>query len=85
MTVTIGTVTLPESEVAHYYESGLYLVMYTKVYQLFYTAASRQYYGQMVFHLPREKGQPGLVKRGRYKAMTAEQVNRLIGFDLLRV
>lgn len=82
-TVKIGPVELTEQEIQAIYETGLYLVTYTKIYQLFYSVASRQYYGQLVYKLNRQKGQPGFVKRGRFATLSADDVNRLVGFDLL--
>ena len=82
-TVKIGPVELTEQEIQAIYEAGLYIVTYTKVYQLFYSVASRQYYGQLVYEMNRAKGQPGFVKRGRFATLSAINVNRLVGFDLL--
>lgn len=49
----------------------------------FLKVASRQYYGQLVYEMNRAKGQPGFVKRGRFATLSADDVNRLVGFDLL--
>ena len=78
--VKIGNVELLPQEAAEVYERGLYIVAFRRVYQVNYSAAQGRYYGQEVYYsadsLP-------LTRRGRYVSMTAAEVNRLIGHELL--
>ncbi len=77
MIVKIGTVELTEQEAEKLYFEKKYIVNYSGVYQLFYSAAQRRVYGQKIY------SSKGLTKRGRFFAFTAEQVNRLIGIELV--
>nr|DAG43310.1 MAG TPA: hypothetical protein [Caudoviricetes sp.] len=78
--IRIGSVELTPEEAAAAYERGLYIVAFRRVYQVNYSAAQGRYYGQEVYYsadpLP-------LTRRGRYISMSAAEVNRLIGHELL--
>ena len=78
--VKIGNVDLFPEEAAEAYERGLYIVAFRRVYQVNYSAAQGRYYGQEVYYsadsLP-------LTRRGRYFSMSAAEVNRLIGHELM--
>ena len=78
--VKIGRVELFPEEAAEAYERGLYIVAFRRVYQVFYSQAQRQYYGQQVYY---SSAAVPLTRRGRYIAITGGEVNRLIGHDLL--
>ncbi len=77
--VKFGTTEILESDVATMYKEGKYVCNYGGIYQIFYSPASKQYYGRKVIH---HKGYAG---RGRYYAHTAEQVNRVMGEDILAI
>lgn len=73
---TIGGVELPREEAEMTYSRKLYIVAYTGVYQILFSQAQDRYRGQKVY------SEKGLSRRGRFYAMTAPQVNELIGKDL---
>lgn len=78
--IKIGNLNLPETEVSAYYNRGEYVVTYSRIYQIMYSTAQGQYYGNLIFTKPTYGG---FVKRGTYAAMGAAEVNRLVGGDLL--
>lgn len=75
--VKIGTVELTEEEAYKMYEEGKYIVTYSKIYQLFYSAAQKRVYGQQIY------SQKGLARRGRFYSMDGETVNHILGFNLV--
>ena len=62
-----------EQEVQKWYEEGRYIVTYNGVYQIFYSQAQQTYYTHPIIY------ENGMVCRGRFFAMTAEHVNKLLG------
>ena len=77
--VKIGNIELTEAEATRLYEERRYLVTYSKIYELHWSNAQKRVYGSVIYR------QPGLAKRGRFHAMTAEAVNHLINFSLLNI
>lgn len=75
--VKIGNVELHESEVQKLYEEKKYIVSYVGVYQIFYSNAQRQFYGQKVID------QRGIARKGRFHTMTAEAINNVLGKKIL--
>lgn len=75
--VRIGGVELTPEEAERYYLEGKYIVTYGCIYQLFYSAAQKRVYGQVIYR------SQGMTRRGRFFAMGAETVNHLVGFDLV--
>lgn len=73
----IGGVKLSLIEVEEIYNNGLYVVTYGGVWQVNYSSAQRQYYGQMVI---KEKG---IAPRGRYSTMTGKAINKILGKTIL--
>lgn len=73
----IGRVELTPEEAERYYLEEKYIVTYGCIYQLFYSTARKRVYGQVIY---RSKG---MTRRGRFFAMDAEAVNRLVGFNLV--
>lgn len=76
--VIIGNLTLSHDEVLKHYCDHKYIITYSAVYQLFYSAAQRRAYAAEIFRAP------NLTRRGTYRAATAAEVNKLLQFDLLR-
>lgn len=76
--VIIGKLTLSHDEVLKHYCDHKYIITYSGVYQLFYSAAQRRTYGIEIYRAP------NLTRRGTYRAATAAEVNQLLQFDLLR-
>ena len=68
-----GTVECTEQEVQKWYEEGRYLVTYNGVHQIFYSQAQQTYYTHPIIY------KNGMVCRGRFFAMKAEHVNKLLG------
>lgn len=75
--VKIGNVELYESEVQKLYEEKKYIVSYSGVYQIFYSNAQKQFYGQKVIE------QKGIAARGRFYTMKADAINNVIGEKIL--
>lgn len=75
--VKIGNVELYESEVEKLYKEKKYIVSYCGVYQIFYSNAQKQFYGQKVIN------QKGIAARGRFYTMTAETINHVLGEKVL--
>lgn len=76
--VKIGSVELTPDEAEKYYSEGKYIVTYGRIYQLFYSAAQKRVYGQVIYR------HPGMTRKGRFFAMDAKTVNHLVGFNLVR-
>ncbi len=81
--VKIGSVELTEAEAARLYADGKYILTYSKVYQIHYSAAQDIYYGTVVYSKP-TRGGCGFTRRGRFFAMDAAEINKVIGVELLR-
>ena len=75
--VKIGNVELTTAEAARLYIEDKYIVTFSKVYSIEYSMAQKRYYGRVVY------AYPGMAKRGRFHALTAKEVNHLIGHPLL--
>ena len=75
--VRIGGVELYESEALKLYQEEKYIVTYSRIYQLFYSAAQKTVYGQEIYH------QKGMTRRGRFYAMDGKSVNDLVGYSLV--
>lgn len=73
----IGGVEPLREEVEMTYSQKLYIVAYTGVYQISFSQAQDRYHGQRVY------SERGPSRKGKFYAMTAPQVNELIGKDLL--
>lgn len=76
--VKIGRVELTEKECEQYYDNNLYIVTYSKIYQIMYSTAQKRYYGHTVY-----SNNGGMTRRGRFYAITAREINRFLGFNLL--
>lgn len=75
--VKIGNVELTEVEAFKLYESGKYIVTYSRIYQLHYCQPSQMVYGSEIYR------QQGMARRGRFHAVDAKAVNHLLGFKLV--
>ena len=77
--VKIGNVELYESEAMRYYQENKYIVTYSHIYQLFYSAAQQKVYGNSIYYCK------GMTRRGRFYIFDGAEVNRLVGANLVRV
>lgn len=77
-TVIIGNLAISHDEVLKLYFEHKYIITYSAIYQLFYSAAQRRAYASKIYSAP------NLTRRGTYRAATAAEVNELLQFDLLR-
>lgn len=75
--IKIGNVELCEREVQKLYEENKYIVTYSGVYQIFYSNAQRQFYGQKVIE------QKGIAGKGRFYTMKADAINHVLGEKIL--
>lgn len=76
--IIIGNTKLSHADALQYYCSHKYIITYSAIYQLFYSAAQRRAYASEIYHAP------NLTRRGTYRAATAAEVNELLKFQLLR-
>lgn len=81
--VKIGPVELLEEEARKMYSENKYIVTYTKIYQIHFSQAQNRFYGSCIYTYDR-KGGPGMTRRGRFYALPASEVNRLVGCPLVR-
>ena len=78
--IKIGTVELYESEANKMYEDGMYIVTYSKIYQLMKGGNGYPHvYGREIYH------KPGMARRGRFHVFSAADVNDLVGHNLVNV
>ena len=75
--VKFGTLALEEEKVAKLYEEKKYICTHKAIYQIMYSNAQCRFYGSKLFSI-------GLAVKGRYHAMTAAEINKIQGQDLLR-
>ena len=75
--IKIGSVELTKEEAEKLYESGKYIVTFSRIYQLHYSNAQKRVYGTEIYR------QQGMARRGRFYAMDAKTVNHLLGFKLV--
>lgn len=75
--IKIGSVELTKEEAEKMYQEGKYIVTYSKIYQLYYSAAQQKVYGRQIY------SQKGLARRGRFYSMDGQTVNHILGFDLV--
>ena len=76
--VKIGNVELTHEEAEQFFLEKKYICSYTGIYSINYSASQKQYYGLKVIN---HKGYAG---RGRFFAHTAEQINAVLGKNILR-
>ena len=76
--IKIGNVELTKEEAEKLYESGKYIVTFSRIYQLHYSNAQKRVYGTEIYR------QQGMARRGRFYAMDAKTVNHLLGFALVK-
>lgn len=75
--IKIGNVELTESEAERIYNEGKYVCSYVGIFQIHYSNAQKTYYGSKVID---RKGYAG---RGRFYIQSAEQVNYVLGKEIL--
>ena len=77
MITKIGRVELSNEEAFKLYQDEKYIVQYKDVYQLHYSNAQKQVYGQLIY----KKGKEELpfTKRGRFITTDGKGLNKLIG------
>lgn len=75
--IKFGNVELTEAQAERFYRENRYIVTYSKIYSIQYSAAQKTYYGRVIY------SHPGMAKRGRFHAMTAHEINHLLRQPLL--
>lgn len=75
--VKIGRVELTENDVKKLYEGHKYICTYGGIWQIFYSE-NAGFSGQLIVHYK------GLSSRGRFYALTAREINHVIGKEILR-
>lgn len=81
--VKIGNVELKTYEAKEIYISQKYIVTYSKIYQVMYSQVQGLLYGHIVYVKPQNTG-IGYTRKGRFAIMDANQVNKMLGFNLIR-
>lgn len=83
--VKIGRVELTKDEANNLYFSGKrYICAYRRIYQLNWCVNYKPcggVYGTEIYY---HEGQLPLTKKGRFIAVTAEDVNKMLGYNLLQ-
>jgi hypothetical protein len=74
-----GRVELTYTDCDRIARHGKLIVAYRDIYKLHWSNAQGRYYASKVYH---SDGEVGITKRGRWIALTATEVNRILGFDL---
>lgn len=73
-----GTVELTYSEAQDFIDAGReFITTYSKTYQLHYSTAQEKYFASLICN----KGYSGT--RGRFHALTAEELNKVAGYDIV--
>lgn len=79
--IRIGRVELTEDDARRLYEAGKYILTYSKIYAVCYSE-NAGCYGHEVYRTV-TKGKGGMCLRGRWHALSAADVNHLLGYKLL--
>lgn len=66
-----------------YHNNRLYIVQFRTVYQIHYSEAQRCYYTQEIYYCGKNESAVPLLKRGRFKNLSACEVNSLLDKELL--
>ena len=72
-----GRVELTEKEAFRIYEEKKYIVTSTAIYQPHFSQAQNAVYFSKVFTVK------GMARRGRFHTLTAAQINKILGEELL--
>lgn len=72
--IKIGPVELTEREAREYFEQGIYLVTYSKIYKI--VRRNGAFHGKQVHE------SKGMTRRGRFFAMTVQTIRDVFGLDL---
>lgn len=72
--IKIGGVELTEQEAQQLFNDRRFIVTYGKIYDITYRNGS--FHGKEIYK------SKGMTRRGRYFALTADQINNLVGFKL---
>lgn len=75
----VGGFEFEKCEAFNIYENGRYVVTSAGIYQPHYSNAQQMVYFRKITEIR------GLVSRGSYHTMTAEEINNLLGFKYLMV
>lgn len=67
-----------------YHNNRLYIVWFRTVYQIHYSEAQRCCYTQEIYYCGKNESAMPLLKRGRYKNLSACEVNSLLDKELLK-
>ena len=70
-----------ENDLKRLYVNNKYIIKYRKVYQINYSK-NAGYYLQLIYKQPKNEYLP-LTKRGRHLALKANELNDLVGFELV--
>ena len=73
----VGNLKITEEEAFSVYESGKYIATYTAVYQPHYSQAQQTVYFTAILTVK------GIAPRGKFYILTAEEINKYIGKDIL--
>ena len=74
-----GNVELTKSEAEEIYNNKKYIVTSTAIYQPHFSVAQNQIYFTKIATIK------GIVKRGRFYKLTAEEIDNILGYEYLNV
>lgn len=81
--MTIGKLNISENDCNDAFENDKYIATYNKIYQVMYCTASRMYYYQQLIDRYYYDGCKPFAKRGTYRIITGQEVNAIIGHNIL--
>lgn len=80
--IKAGNVELTEAEAEKIYKEKRYIVTFSKIYAIRFRE-NAGYYAEEIYKNPVRSG-VGFVRRGRFHAMVASDINHFLGFSLLQ-
>lgn len=75
--VKIGNIEFTREEAERIYQDRKYVCSYVGIYQINYSVAQKQFYGQKVINYK------GYARRGRFYIHSAKEVNNVLGQKIL--
>lgn len=79
----IGTIEIDEQTAAEIFAARQYIATYARIYEIYAPNAACPYYHAGEVYNKRYNGKSAFARRGKWKRLTAEQVNELVGFKLV--
>ena len=79
----IGTIEIDEQTAAEIYAAHQYIATYARIYEVYAPNSGYPFYHYGEIYNKRYNNVPAFARRGKWKRLTAAQVNDLVGFKLI--